>query len=301
MPDPIHIGGQSGWAHDPGFWGGVFHTYKQFQVGGATSSPRTVHIFLPRDYHTSDRPYPVLYLNDGDTIFFPGGAYRKCWDLGKTLTRLYLGQQIQKLVVVAIAPVRRDYEYTHAPVWQQDWGGLEGYSGYLAQSVKPFVDAHYRTQSTPQHTLIAGASHGGLAAFYTAVKYPHQFGNVAAFSASFWVGLDSAVEASLFNSVGPFFGEMASSALIFEAEKTLRDRRLKIYMDWGLVRDGGHHNHWIEERATARGRELRDLLVQQFGYRLGEDLFVVEDPVGEHNEESWGRRIEDVLKIFFRS
>jgi len=138
-----------------------------------------------------------------------------------------------------------------------------------------------------------------LAAFYTAAKYPDQFGNVAAFSPSFWVGLDSAVELSFFNSSGPFFGELASSALIFEAETALRDRRLKIYLDWGLVRDGGDHNSWIEERATIRGREMRDLLIQTFGYRDGDNLVTVEDADGDHTEASWGRRMESVLKLFF--
>ena len=301
MAESFVRGGQEGWLHDPGFWGGFFHTYEQFQVDGPMTTPRKLHIFLPRDYPVSDRSYPVLYLNDGDTIFFPGGAYGKCWHLGKTLTRLYLSHQIQRLMVVAVCPTRRDYEYTHAPMWQREWGGLGDYAAYLAQSVKDFVDTNYRTQSDPASTLIAGASHGGLAAFYTAAKYPQQFGNVAAFSPSFWVGLDSATEPFLMGADDHFFGEVASSSLLFEAEPTLRDRRLRIYLDWGLVRDGGDHNAWIEERATARGREMRDLLMHRFGYRQQENLFVVEDPWGQHTEESWGERIEDVLRIFFRA
>ncbi|HEY9647481.1 MAG TPA: alpha/beta hydrolase-fold protein, partial [Chroococcidiopsis sp.] len=233
------------------------------------------------------------------TAFFPGGAYHKSWNFGTVLTRLYLRQQIHKLIVVAVCPVNRDYEYTHAPVWERQWGGLEDYSSYLAQTVKAFVDANYRTVPEPANTAIAGASHGGLAAFYSAGKHPDCFGQVIAMSPSFWVGLDSGMELSLPNYSGPFYGELQSSSLLFETEEVLRSRRLKIYLDWGLVREGGFHNEFIEERATARGREMRDLLIQKFGYREQEDLFVVEDRYGQHTEESWAERMEQALPLFF--
>jgi hypothetical protein len=299
MAEQFYNGGQEGWYHDPGIWGGFFHTYDRLDIGGAIATPRKLHIFLPRDYHISGRSYPVVYLNDGDTIFFSGGAYQRCWHLAQVITRLYLSNQLQKLIVVAVCPVNRDYEYTHAPVWQKEWGGLGDYADYLGRSLKSFVDQHYRTLPPPQHCLIAGASHGGLAAFYTAARYPDQFGNVAALSPSFWVGLDSAIEPAAVNLGASLFGELASSALMFEAEPVLRDRRLNIYLDWGLVRDGGEHNSWIEERVTARGREMRDLLVQQFGYCEGQNLVTVEDTEGDHTEASWRRRMESILTLFF--
>jgi pimeloyl-ACP methyl ester carboxylesterase len=293
--------GQEGWFHDRGHWGGFFHTYKNFQVGGEWDKPRKVHIFLPRDYEVSQESYPVMYMNDGDTAFFPGGAYSKTWNLAAILSRLYLGNQIRKVLVVAVCPLNRDYEYTHAPVQGRDWGGLPDYSAYLAQSVKGFIDANYRTIPDGEKTLIVGASQGGLAAFYTATQYPDQFRCVAAFSPSFWVGIDSVMDSTLFDFSGSFFGSLENSALLFAASETLKNpyKRLKIYLDWGLVREGGFHNSFIEERATARGREMRYILVKDFGYRENEDLFVVEDPLGEHTEESWSSRMENVLKIFF--
>lgn len=298
MAEHFTKGGQDGWYHDPGYWGGFFHSYHQLQLR-ETDTPRQIHIFLPRDYEVSQARYPVLYMNDGNTAFFPGGAYHKTWDVATLLTRLYLSNAIRRVIVVAVCPINRDYEYTHAPVWDQAWGGLPDYATYLATSLKGFIDSHYRTLGDPHHTVILGSSHGGLAAFYTAVKYPHCFGNVAAMSPSLWVGVDSAVEMSLPNFSGPYFGQLQSSVLMFEAEETLRQHRIKIYLDWGLVREGGQHNAFIEERATARGRDLRDLLIQDYGYRDQDNLFVVEDPLGEHQEESWAGRLDGVLRIFF--
>jgi hypothetical protein len=301
MAEKFTLGGQEAWFHDRGFWGGFFHTYDNFQVGGEGDKPRKVHIFLPRDYEVSQERYPVIYMNDGDTAFFPGGAYHKTWNLAGILSRLYLVSQIRKVIVVAICPINRDYEYTHAPVWDREWGGLHDYAYYLASAVKGFIDTHYRTLSEQEHNLILGSSHGGLAAFYTATQYPERFGCVAALSPSFWVGLDSLVDLNLFKLSNSFFGSLEFSALLFTASNALQNpvQRLKIYLDWGLVREGGFHNEFIEERATARGREMQELLIKNFGYQENQNLFVVEDPIGQHTEESWSGRMEHILKIFF--
>ncbi len=301
MAEQFTKGGQDGWFHDRGHWGGFFHTYDRFQVNGPEDPPRTVHIFLPRNYEVSGERYPVIYANDGDKVFFPGGAYSKTWNMAQLLSRLYLSNQIRKVIVVAISPIDRDYEYTHAPVFGTKWGGLPDYANYVANAVKGFVDAHYRTQSEAEQTTILGSSHGGLAAFYTATQHPDRFRCVVAMSPSFWVGLDSIADVSLFNLLGPSLASLETSPLLFSASNTLQDpdKRLKIYLDWGLNREGGFHNEFIEERSTARGREMRDLLVNKFGYRESENLFVVEDSIGQHTEEFWSERLENVLRLFF--
>jgi pimeloyl-ACP methyl ester carboxylesterase len=301
MAEQFINGGQECWFYDLGHWGGFFHTYDHFHVAEPQDTPRMIHIFLPRNYEISGEQYPVVYMNDGNTAFFPGGAYSKTWNLANLLSRLYLSDRICRVIVVAVCPVDRNYEYTHAPVWGSHWGGLDAYSSYLAQSVKGFVDAHYRTLPEAENTLVVGASHGGLAAFYTAVQYPDRFGCVAALSPSFWVGLDDITDLSLFQLFGPSSVSLESSLLFDLVSKKLSDRsrNLKIYLDWGLVREGGSHNAVIEERSTARGREMRDLLIRKFGYRDNENLFVVEDPLGQHNEESWSARMENVLGFFF--
>ncbi|MEC4804725.1 MAG: hypothetical protein SAJ12_03705 [Jaaginema sp. PMC 1079.18] len=74
MAEQFHKGDQTGWYHDPGFWGGYFHTYDSFNVDG---NPRLVHVFLPRNYEVTPEAFPVVYCNDGDTIFFPGGLTAK--------------------------------------------------------------------------------------------------------------------------------------------------------------------------------------------------------------------------------
>lgn len=290
-------GGQVAWFHDQGHSGGFFHTFDGLQVAGPNDAPRKVHVFLPRDYETSAERYPVIYMNDGETAFFPGGPEHQSWYMADILSDLYRQQHIRKVIVVAIYPLNREREYTHAPIWQQDCCGVDAYSNYVANFVKPFIDQNYRTLADANNTMTLGSSHGGLAAFYLSTQYPDQFRLVAAFSPSFWVGLDS-MPLDL-----PLRRSLQSSKLIDEARPTLQNtaKRLKIYLDWGLIRTGGEHNSFIEERTTLRGREMRDLLQNEFGYQLNQSLFVVEDPHGDHREGSWSRRLPNVLKIFFGS
>jgi len=299
MSEQFVKGGQQASFHDQGDWSGFFHTYDALSSQDPSHSPRKIHVFIPRDYEVSQARYPVLYLNDGDKVFFPGGAYHKTWKLSATLNRLYLRNAMRKIMVVAVCPLNRDYEYTHAPMRDRDWGGLDQYAQYLAQNLKPFIDQNYRTLANAENSVIGGSSHGGLAAFYTATQYPDTFGCVAALSPSFWVGLDSLPFPIPFKDDPGFHRSLRGSVLIQNATETLRQQRLKIYLDWGLIREGGEHNEWIEARATDRSRELTNILVQEFGYRHHENLFVVEDPIGQHSEESWGGRMENILQLFF--
>ncbi len=243
----FYKGNQRGWFYDRGHEAGFFHTYDNFQVGGKTDQPRKVHVFLPREYEAVGDRYPVLYMNDGDTAFFPGGMVGKSWWTAETLCDLYQRSAIRKLIILAVCPLNRDWEYTHEPVPGRGGGGLEEYSHYLADSVKPFIDQHYRTLSHPKETTILGSSHGGLAAFYTACRRPECFGNVAAISPSFWVGLDTGSGMLI---------SLSHSRLLKLCTPTLKNAsiRPRIWLDWGLLRDRGFHNWFIEAYATKRGR-----------------------------------------------
>ena len=66
-------------------------------------------------------------------------------------------------------------------------GRGKDYVDFLAETLKPFIDAHYRTKADARHTTVAGSSMGGLISMYAALKYPGIFGNAGIFSPAFWV------------------------------------------------------------------------------------------------------------------
>ena len=54
-----------------------------------------------------------------------------------------------------------------------------------------------------------------------------------------------------------------------------------------------------EARARLRGQEMRELLIKEFHYQENVNLFTIEDPLGRHDELSWGDRLETILQLFF--
>ena len=292
---PFMLGGQAAWSHDDGSPAGWFHTYDALDVGGPADLPHKVHVLLPRDYDACGPGYPVVYMNDGDTSFWPGGAGNKTWDVPGGLAGLYQAATIGPVIVVAIVPNDREYEYSHTP-GQPDAAccGIEQYTTYVADHVRGFVDAHYNTRVERSATAIIGSSRGGLAAFYLANRRPEVFGRAGCLSSSFWFGLDPVYG-------GDFpGGPLAASALVQTLAGVLADPRVRprLWIDWGLVRTGGFHNESIEAAATVRGVEMVALLTDTYGYQAGE-LRWFEDPIGEHDENSWARRFPEVMTALF--
>jgi Putative esterase len=284
--------------NDQGRPAGYFHIYEPFRPESSLYPERRIDVFLPRNYDSNDHRYPVLYMNDGHTAFFEPAIGDRSWGIANTLGALYERRLIRELIVVAMYPVNRAREYTHAHWCGPDCGGLESYTQCVAESIKPFVDRSYRTLPESRTTMIVGSSHGGLAAFYIANRRPYVFGYAGALSPSFWVGVD---DAERFPLIKPLADRVLRDSQLLEAVKetlVAASRRPKLYLDWGLVRTGGLHNESIEERATARGREMVNLLQQEYAYKIDDDLVVYEDPAGEHNERSWARRMPRVLEFF---
>lgn len=292
---PFELAGQRAWFHDEGHEAGVFHTYDAL-VACAGAAPRKVHVFLPRDYETSGRRYPVVYAQDGQTAFFTDNPIGKTWDYAGVISELRRCGEIEDVIVVAPHPIDRDREYTHTS-WLPGRAccGVPEYTTYLSECLRSFVERNYRVEAGPSRTAIVGSSHGGLSAFWIAMARPDVFGAAGALSPSFWAGLDDRLDGT--SSDTP----LRESALLAHALPTLRDhaRRPRLWIDWGLVREGGLHNSVIEQLATERGREMATLLVREHGYVLASDLRAYEDPDGGHDEDSWRERLPELLRWLF--
>lgn len=298
---PFSLGGQRGWAHDEGHRSGTFHTYDHFEVGGRFPA-RKVHVWLPRRYATGSERYPVLWMFDGNTAFWRGGVAHQTWDVAAALDAV----AGRPLIVVAIHPVQRDAEYTHAD-WahgQRAWGRLPEHTTWLAQDVRGWVAAHYRTLSAPADHAVLGSSHGGLAAFWTATRRPDLFGVAGCLSPSFFTGLDS-----LRHGAQP--GALRQARLVAEVQPLLEDpaRRPRLWISWGARRDGGEHNAVVERLAALRGQEMLGIL-EAAGYRHqrvphgaaptpGAELYSHVHPTGGHDELTWGEQLRGFLRAFF--
>lgn len=149
---------------------------------------RKLWLYLPQDYHTTDKSYPVLYMHDGQNVFDFKTAYAGEWQVDESLTELE-NEGYQSAIVVAIdngLNKRRLDEYS--PFVNKEYGGGEGdaYLDFIVKTLKPKVDAMFRTLPEPENTGIMGSSMGGLISHYAHFKHPDVFGRIGAFSPSYW-------------------------------------------------------------------------------------------------------------------
>ncbi len=283
------LGGQRGWSHDAGHAAGTFHTFDQLDVSTAFP-PRKVHVFVPRE-PAPPGGFRTLYLHDGDTAFWRGGPFGQTWDLGGVLTGLH--GRIAPWLVVAVHPVDRNFEYTHTD-WsggRRSWGGLPAHANYLADDIAGFVRGHYPVSTRAYDTAVAGSSHGGLAAFWCATRRPDRFGVAGCFSPSFFSGIDD------LRPAGGRPIRLRDAPLVSDVAGTLADASLRprIWLCWGGRRTGGDHNAVVEHLAAVRGREMRDLLASEFGYRVARwpdrgEVTWAEGASHGHDEAAWHER-----------
>jgi predicted alpha/beta superfamily hydrolase len=136
-------------------------------------------VFLPPGYDENElQRFPVLYMQDGQNLFFPNGAaHGKHWRISETLAVLERMCLVRQVIVVGIYPRDRQREYTRP--------GYERYGRFLVEELNPHIDANYRTLTGARDTAVMGSSLGGVVSFYLGWEYPHVFGNVGALSSTF--------------------------------------------------------------------------------------------------------------------
>ncbi len=162
---------------------------------------RRIWLYLPPDYNTSDKRYPVIYMHDGQNLFDNGTSFSGEWRVDETLNQLHTEGDYGAIVVgIDNGGGKRDDEYS--PWNNPTYGGGEGdaYIAFLAETLKPHIDANFRTLSEPQYTCIFGSSLGGFISTYGAAKYPNVFGKVGSFSPSYWFSLTNINQFILNNS-----------------------------------------------------------------------------------------------------
>ncbi len=148
---------------------------------------RRIWLYLPPDYETSGKDYPVLYMHDGQNLFDASTSFAGEWEVDETLNELFsLGENVPIVIGIDNGGEYRTGEYTPWP--HPVYGGGEGvlYTEFIVQTLKPYIDANYRTLPEREFTGIMGSSLGGLVSHYAALEYPEVFSKAGIFSPSYW-------------------------------------------------------------------------------------------------------------------
>jgi predicted alpha/beta superfamily hydrolase len=219
---------------------------------------RRVWVLLPDGYDATADRFPVLYMHDGQNLFDAVTSFAGDeWQVDETMA--LLAHEHLRAIVVGIdhGDKRRVREYS--PPFAPHGEG-DRYLGWLFHELKPRIDADFRTLPGREHTAMAGSSMGGLISLYAYFQWQAHLGGVIVMSPSLWLG----------------------EGAIYDFVRNAPARNGRIYLD------NGAHENSVKPMAA---------LLQTRGYRLGEDLKVVYDKQGRHNESSWARRLPDALRF----
>jgi len=138
-------------------------------------SERKFAIYLPPDYATSERSYPVLYLLHG------AGDNHTGWvQFGEVLTiadkAILEGSATPMIIVMPDADTGRRGYFNDV---KGDWP----YEDFFFQELMPFVEKKYRIKSEKRFRAVAGLSMGGGGSFMYALHHPELFSSACPLSA----------------------------------------------------------------------------------------------------------------------
>ncbi len=148
---------------------------------------RRIWMYFPPGYETSGIRYPVLYMHDGQNLFDVLTAYSGEWNIDETLNTLAAsGKRVPIVVGIDNGGGNRIGEYT--PWKNSQYGGGDGekYMLFITETLKPYIDQHYRTLPDRENTGIMGSSLGGLISHYGSLKNQATFSKAGLFSPSYW-------------------------------------------------------------------------------------------------------------------
>ncbi len=136
---------------------------------------RKYALYLPPDYESSERSYPVLYLLHG------GGDDQTGWvQFGEVLhiadKAIEQGLATPMIIVMPDADTgRRGYSNTIKNDWR--------YEDFFIEELMPYVEKQYRIKGEKRYRAVAGLSMGGNGTFIYALHHPHLFSSACPLSA----------------------------------------------------------------------------------------------------------------------
>lgn len=137
---------------------------------------RKYAVYLPADYESSQRSYPVLYLLHG------GGDDHTGWvQFGEVLhiadKSIADGTATSMIIVMPDAgTLRKGYTNDIKGEWR--------YEDYFFEEFIPFIEKTYRIKKEKRYRAIAGLSMGGEGTFIYALRHPEMFSSACPLSAA---------------------------------------------------------------------------------------------------------------------
>jgi S-formylglutathione hydrolase FrmB len=247
-------------------------------------------IYLPADYESSQRRYPVLYLlhgySDDETGWTQFGEMQKITN--ETIAK---GDATQMIIAMPDAGVS----------WYiNDAAGKVPFEDFFVKELIPYIDSVYKTRNKKEFRAVAGLSMGGYGALIYGTKHPELFTACAPLSAAVWND-DHIAEMPQTDWINYKFNELFGTNL--EGKKHLTDTWYK--------------NSILKIVATTPAEKLNTV---RFYIDCGDDDFLIKGNMelhalltdrkvkhefrvrdGAHNWTYWRTALPEVLKFVSES
>jgi len=236
-------------------------------------------VLLPPSYdEQEDKRYPVIYAQDGQSLWSVSTDPFGVWGLEQVFGQLYEIGAIEEVIVVGIdTGASRMERLSPAPDPEHGGGEAAKHLAAMTDALVPRIESELRTRTDRASRAVLGSSMGGLFSFFAAWSRPDVFGKAMCLSSSFWWSQRSMIR--------------------MVQERPAPSPRPVIYLDSGAsvsahetdmsLRDGFHHT-----------RSMVRALVQR-GFVLGDDLHRLVFTGERHDAAAWAARIAIPLQIMF--
>jgi predicted alpha/beta superfamily hydrolase len=231
---------------------------------------RRVWLYLPPDYQTAtNKFYPVLYILDGQNAFDAATSFAGEWEIDESLNARFAAGDYG-CIAIAIDNGGADRINEYSPWVNPQYGGGQGdeFLDFLTETLKPYVDGHFRTNPAQSHTAIVGSSMGGIFGQYALTERQDVFGKAAVFSPAFW-----------------FAGNASRDHITTEGKQT----NARVY----YLAGGQEPAYVAQDMAAVRSA------MQQVGYPASE-LFSTTPGDGTHSEWFWRREFPAAYTWLFQ-
>lgn len=264
---------------------------------------REIFVYLPPDYFSSDKSYPVIYLHDGSMLFSTNGNHDSRFNI--PLDELFVNGESAGIIAVGISSSQNRWDeyspwvnenmdiWAHWAAEQVEGGEGDAYLDFTINTLKPYIDENYRTLDDRENTAIGGFSMGGLISIYAGLKHPDVFSKVMAMSPAVWF----AEEDRAWKSQNQLIR-------LIRDEKVPHD--VKFYLDIGT-------NEWVIYEVPLydeNGNQYTypfiwvdgtDMVFNELEARNipDENLLLVVDEGGVHEPADWNARFYDAVVWLF--
>ena len=248
------------------------------------SKKRIIRVYLPEDFD-EHKKYPLLIMSDGQNIVDKYTTAFGAWSIDVHEHNL-IQEGHRSFIVVGIDsapdPIHRALEYSF-PFIKIENKEVPGYDfdnfvfeshllyKYVALELLPFIRQYFPISDKKEDIGVGGSSMGGVFATSLITSYPDIFGFALVFSPGYFLYSENSVNKYLDETLP----KLTNNRLFFysgeiDFEKKFPERTKTTY------------NYFLSKGISS------------------ENITLLIDPTGLHNEQAWSKHFEEAIKFLMK-